>query len=67
MPDQIEKKLGELADIITVVQDKNNSLEKKYDGLLNEQIEDLSTKATSIAVDFDKINKERLEEKIYTC
>lgn len=63
MSEQITKKLGELADIITVVQEKNTKIEAKYDGLLNEEIKTLSEKASNIAADFDKINKERLEEK----
>ena len=45
MPKALIEKVGELADIVQAVQKKNNSLEKKYDGLYDEQIKDLSTNA----------------------
>jgi len=63
MDEELKKKLNEFADIIQAVQDKNDDLEKKYDGLRKEEVETLSKKAAEMTVAFDKINLERVEEQ----
>lgn len=47
--EQVTKKLDELGGLIKGIQDKNDSLEKKHDGLVNTQINEMSTKAGELA------------------
>ncbi|UCF50261.1 MAG: phage major capsid protein [Thermoplasmatales archaeon] len=63
MPEALIKKVGELADLVQAVQDKNTSLEKKYDGLYNEQITDLSKKAADIAGEVEQVNREKADQQ----
>lgn len=55
MPEQIKKQVNELCEIVKAVQTKNTENEKKYDGLLNEQIHDLSEKSSKLAENLQEL------------
>jgi len=63
MDEETKKKLDELCDIVTAIQEKNDRNEKKYDGLDVQVIKELEIKTGEVTKAFDTLNAERAEEK----
>lgn len=63
MSEAIQKKLDQMSDIIVAIQSKNDENEKKYDGLLNNQIKSLTDNLESVTKQFEETKKSEEVEK----
>jgi HK97 family phage major capsid protein len=63
MSEAIQTKLNELADIVGAIQTKNDSFEKKYDGLVIDEMKRLTDTAVDLRAAIEESKEKEIEQK----